>query len=459
MNNTFITHPSVRIKGTETNYVPVQCFEPLCKDKYPHMHCPFCMKSETYSDPVILKAHYRVKHVDKGIEFAGLKVLRCCDQCDIVGIIKGEKKFKGAHWHCYKCKNGFNRRDEAIKHYKTHFRNPLTTFQIQIAQDINQPSNQGFENEEATTGIQTQDFSVHQSLSESAYTHTVSLPSLHKGLDFVAMPGVGAVETVGDTQTIMIIQEDGSISSLQESPIVTQVVSSSDVSSMLAESQSDPAQDAEDTMESEQMNDIEDQLLQRIAELEKENKEQELEIVKLKKVIQSQTEKLATFKFLEQELHEQQHVPKFKTIQDLCVKLEVQHRELLKQQLAELKRAFAQSLVPQPNLIFLNSHTLNEDLGQVVISTAHSDDHSNSNAPITVALGFQKVRDQEVVENDSDLKLMSAIENPLDNSVKMEHVSEILQQNFDNAQNEDRLHIDDGITENDLPTSKRKREK
>jgi hypothetical protein len=68
------------------------------------------------------------------IVFTGLKILRCCDHCDIVGIIKGEKKFKGAHWHCYKCRNGFNRRDEAVKHYKTHFRNPQTTFQIQIAQ-------------------------------------------------------------------------------------------------------------------------------------------------------------------------------------------------------------------------------------------------------------------------------------------------------------------------------------
>ena len=33
-----------------------------------------------------------------------------------------------------RCRNGFNRRDEAIKHYRTHFRNPQTTFQIQIAQ-------------------------------------------------------------------------------------------------------------------------------------------------------------------------------------------------------------------------------------------------------------------------------------------------------------------------------------
>ncbi|CAG5122929.1 unnamed protein product [Candidula unifasciata] len=135
----FVTHPSVRIKGTENSYTPSQCLDERCPVKAPHLHCPFCVKTDAYQDPVILKAHYRVKHVDKGIEFAGLKILRCCDQCDIIGIIKGEKRFKGAHWHCYRCRNGFNRRDEAIKHYKTHFRNPQTTFQIQITQDLNSP--------------------------------------------------------------------------------------------------------------------------------------------------------------------------------------------------------------------------------------------------------------------------------------------------------------------------------
>ena len=61
----------MRIKGSENNYIPTQCFDPICMDKSPHMHCPFCVKTECYTDPVILKAHYRVKHVDKGIEFAG----------------------------------------------------------------------------------------------------------------------------------------------------------------------------------------------------------------------------------------------------------------------------------------------------------------------------------------------------------------------------------------------------
>ncbi|XP_043571565.1 uncharacterized protein zgc:193801 isoform X1 [Chiloscyllium plagiosum] len=135
----FITHPSVRVKGTEHNYNPVFCQDEKCSSnsKGSHMHCPFCSVTDAYQDPVILRAHYRVKHVDKGLDFAGLKILRCCNHCDIIGTIKEEKKFKGAHWHCYRCRNGFNRRDEAIKHYKTHFRNPHTTFQIQITQEVN----------------------------------------------------------------------------------------------------------------------------------------------------------------------------------------------------------------------------------------------------------------------------------------------------------------------------------
>lgn len=135
----FIAHPSVRIKGTEHNYNPVVCQEENCtgRDKGAHMHCPLCTLAEAYQDPVILRAHFRTKHLDKGIDFGGLKVLRCCNHCEIVGTIKGEKRFKGAHWHCYRCQNGFNRRDEAIKHFKTHFRNPHTTFQIQVTQEVN----------------------------------------------------------------------------------------------------------------------------------------------------------------------------------------------------------------------------------------------------------------------------------------------------------------------------------
>lgn len=50
---------------------PMRCADQRCGDSTVHMHCPFCVKTDLYHDPVILKAHYRVKHVDKGIDFAG----------------------------------------------------------------------------------------------------------------------------------------------------------------------------------------------------------------------------------------------------------------------------------------------------------------------------------------------------------------------------------------------------
>ncbi|XP_076344752.1 uncharacterized protein LOC143244276 isoform X2 [Tachypleus tridentatus] len=134
----------------EANFTPSKCRDPVCRDNSSHMHCPFCAKTEIYHDTKILEAHYYVKHVDKGIDFAGLKILRCSDHCDIIGLIKGEKKFRGAHWHCYKCKNGFNRRNEAIKHYKTHFRHPGTTFQINISQNVARTDDINFSSETTT---------------------------------------------------------------------------------------------------------------------------------------------------------------------------------------------------------------------------------------------------------------------------------------------------------------------
>lgn len=83
----------MRIKGTENNFEPVLCIHPKCANRPPHMHCPFCVKSETYPDPVILKAHYRVKHVDKGLDFAGMVatiiihiIIRMCMQVTVFVI-------------------------------------------------------------------------------------------------------------------------------------------------------------------------------------------------------------------------------------------------------------------------------------------------------------------------------------------------------------------------------------
>lgn len=82
--------------------------------------------------------HYYFYIKWKSYYIQGLWIIRCCDSCNIIGSIKGSKEFKGAHWHCYGCRNGFNRRDEALKHFRTHFKNPRTTFQIQVVQDVNQ---------------------------------------------------------------------------------------------------------------------------------------------------------------------------------------------------------------------------------------------------------------------------------------------------------------------------------
>ncbi|XP_072035062.1 uncharacterized protein [Amphiura filiformis] len=217
MLSTFMAHPSVRMKGTEDHWHPVSCCDSRCEfAAFAHMHCPMCTKESQYTDPVILKAHYRVKHVDKGVEFAGLKVLRCCKSCDIIGVISGYKNFKGPHWHCYRCRNGFNRRDEALKHFRTHFKNPQTTFQIQIVQDLNQ-----------SLSMDTQQgTSTANNLGMSTTSTTIALPSLgqtnrlvtvtsHQQETAMATNGisVAANETIdSNTDTIVLIETtDGNV--------------------------------------------------------------------------------------------------------------------------------------------------------------------------------------------------------------------------------------------------------
>ncbi|XP_060552776.1 uncharacterized protein LOC132714060 isoform X2 [Ruditapes philippinarum] len=131
------THPSVRVKGTEDIFTPVQCLELDCAIIEAHMHCPLCAKTDCYTDPSLLKAHFKNRHVDKAIEFAGLRILRCYDNCEVAGKNKDCKTFKGGHWHCYKCANGLDKRNSAIAHYQSHVRNYESNFQIQVTQDVN----------------------------------------------------------------------------------------------------------------------------------------------------------------------------------------------------------------------------------------------------------------------------------------------------------------------------------
>lgn len=468
MNNTFVTHPSVRIKGTETNYTPVQCFDAACADKAPHMHCPFCVKTESYTDPVILKAHYRVKHVDKGIEFAGLKVLRCCDRCDIVGVIKGEKKFKGAHWHCYKCRNGFNRRDEAIKHYKTHFRNPQTTFQIQIAQDINQPVNQAFETEEAASSIHTDSFSVSAGLIDGVSSQSGGLTLLGRGLDgMVSMPGVGAVETVGvaDTQTIMIIQDDG-----QGNLGVQELCSSQDADPPDLTISDDVDENTDETVQ---------ELREKVAQLEKEKAEQKAHIALLSKKIEEQTEQIAAYKVREQGLLEQLHqlqqgfsVPQDRAIQDLCNQLESQHKQLIRQQITQLKH----SLVPaaQPKMLVLNANALGSHLGQTVNLQAF--DNSNNSTQVAVSLDFNasdanevgsssiqteisEVDSTEVVDDGKETDEIENDNEKDDNFVKENEYHEILVHSLPHELDGENPIIENDGNMCDEPAAKRRKEK
>lgn len=379
--NTFITHPSVRIKGSENNYIPTQCFDPICMDKSPHMHCPFCVKTECYTDPVILKAHYRVKHVDKGIEFAGLKVLRCCDHCDIVGVIKGEKKFKGAHWHCYKCRNGFNRRDEAIKHYKTHFRNPQTTFQIQIAQEVNQPVLPG-EPEDPTSTLPPGELQIHPALTEAITCMVTADDQTFHQANHLALPTrlssevsmpVAANETVGvgdsqntlsDTHTVMIIQEDGAFTALSETYNTQD--ETAEATSIIDREPDSPEP------EQEQQNDLETM----VRDLETKNLEQRKEIESLKSLIEEKDNQIAAYQRREQELLNQLSIPLDKGISQLLEQLETAHKDLLHHQLAQLKRTY------------LNANNVSEPSPQMYLITTNprssSNDTTNPNPTISV---------------------------------------------------------------------------
>nr|XP_015221759.1 PREDICTED: uncharacterized protein LOC102686786 isoform X1 [Lepisosteus oculatus] len=338
-------HPSVRIKGTEHSYNPVLCQDEKCtaRAKGSHMHCPFCSIAEAYQDPVILRAHYRVKHVDKGIDFAGLKVLRCCNHCEIVGTIKGEKKFKGAHWHCYRCRNGFNRRDEAVKHYKTHFRNPHTTFQIQITQEVNSrqyyeqsaeahpkaysglPVTAGSNGDYSTIGsILAQTVIATAAGTETLLTEVPKDSSVSNGI------AVGAEETVGPSpqatgrQTLVLMDPDGETGNLvyeETASMVTEQGGESLDQGLLLEKQ---------LLELHQQNQA---LRQEKDEMEKKLR---TEIQQLKDHMTGLVQ--ANIKMFEElQLYRAKEDTEQK-ISKLVETLEAQHRELLQTQLAALRK-------------------------------------------------------------------------------------------------------------------------
>ncbi|XP_060552778.1 uncharacterized protein LOC132714061 [Ruditapes philippinarum] len=134
------THISVRLKGTEREFTPVECYDEDCAVVDLHMHCPFCSKTDSYTDVSLLKAHYTKQHVDKALEFSGMKILRCYDTCIIDGKHVCNKTFKGGHWHCFACSNAIERRVDCFAHYKRHLNDFGSSFQVCIAQDVNPAS-------------------------------------------------------------------------------------------------------------------------------------------------------------------------------------------------------------------------------------------------------------------------------------------------------------------------------
>ncbi|XP_035692210.1 uncharacterized protein LOC118426759 [Branchiostoma floridae] len=345
------THPSVRLKGTELNYTPQSCIDQTCANRNSvHYHCPLCTKADSYGDPVILKAHFRVKHVDKSIEFAGLKVLRCCKSCEIVGVIKGEKRFKGAHWHCYRCRNGFNRRDEAVKHYKTHFRHPQTTFQIQIPNELMdpEPGDSLLEASSASHTLTTttsQFSSIHPVLTEAVMT-TAQLTNDGKGE--TAVPnGVAANEIVATTdgQTYVIIPENAQGDLGADHCEVVSYEAQSDMVDAHGLSQDD----LEGTLTQDNIIRLLEQRRQLQTEVEqlqaqnqqlqvdRENMEKQLreEIAQLKQQVQDLSSSSPS---LSDRQRTQQEHPEDTQVQELIEKLNREHRQLLEQQVALLRQ-------------------------------------------------------------------------------------------------------------------------
>lgn len=400
----FVAHPSVRVRGTEHTYTPVLCQDEKCagQEKGVHMHCPLCSVTESYQDPVILRAHFRIKHVDKGIDFAGLKVLRCCNHCEIVGTIKGEKRFKGAHWHCYRCRNGFNRRDEAIKHYKTHFRNPHTTFQIQVTQNVNCRQYYGESSEAHAKAYEG--LAVSLGPDGASIGSILTQPILNTGTETLLTvepkedcerTGItlGAEEEVGSshnsdgTQTLVLMDPDG-----QGTSVIYDT--------------------ATGILTEQEVEGLEQSLLQkRLLELhqqidtlrqEKENMEKTLkgEIKQLKEqvasLVQSNVKMFEELQAYQCPDHSQQKVAK------LMESLEAQHKELLQTQLASLRREILSGTDHMP----ISGHK-----GELELSVDSEEQHAKAiSGPLTGIedMDLQLQTEQHEALKSSELELVPA---------------------------------------------------
>ncbi|EMP25336.1 hypothetical protein UY3_17600 [Chelonia mydas] len=353
-----VAHPSVRIKGTEHSYSPVLCQDDQCAAsvKGRHTHCPFCSISEAYQDPFILQAHYRVKHVDKGLDFAGLKILRCCNHCEIVGTIKGEKKFKGAHWHCYRCRNGFNRRDEAVKHYKTHFRNPHTTFQIQITQDVN--SRQYYQHSaeahpkaygslHVSTGASIDVMAIGSVLAQTVLASGSPVFTTDKGTE--SLSGNPAKDSSFNSRIMLGVEEmaglSTSASSLPTHQTLVLMDPDGDSGNIIFEEGDNsvagqPCEGLDQNLLEKQLIELHQQNQQLLEEKKEMEQKLRAEILQLKEQIASIVQ--ANIRMAEELKRYQTSDDLEKKVSKMVEQMEWQHRELLQMQVAALRKEFAQ---------------------------------------------------------------------------------------------------------------------
>ncbi|CAN7993492.1 unnamed protein product [Ixodes hexagonus] len=313
-----IAHPSVRVRGSENIFEPTVCTSVKCPpEKGLHFHCPFCGKGVIFKDARIVKAHYRVKHVDKGLCFAGLKMLRCSATCRMWGAIKGEKKFRGPHWHCYKCRNGFCRRDEAMKHYETHFKLPQTTFQINIVQDVNEGM-----------GIQIQaDKDSTMELSDGMISSSSGLDPEADCTEAVSV----TVDMTEDTSSEHHLSPD-----LSGAPTSFMVVHEEDAKSL----SSDPGSLEDLTVRNTFLEKLVTEFKQQLDNLKAKRAETEnvlrAEIYRLQRQLEVKNVELELLRKRERELTSQK--PSFTgTVDKLLKNLQSQHTELLQQHIAQAR--------------------------------------------------------------------------------------------------------------------------
>ncbi|KAM7305288.1 uncharacterized protein ISCGN_015185 [Ixodes scapularis] len=321
-----IAHPSVRVRGSENNFEPTLCPGAKCPpEKGPHFHCPFCSKGVVYKDSRIVKAHYRVKHVDKGLCFAGLKMLRCAATCKMWGAIKGEKKFRGPHWHCYKCRNGFCRRDEAMKHYETHFKLPQTTFQINIVQDVNE--GMGLHN---------------QSDKDSPMELSDGLISSSSGLE----PEADCTEAVSVTVDMTEDTSSELSPGLSAAPTAFMVVQDDDAKSL----SSDPGSLEDLTVRNTFLEKLVTEFRHQLDNLKMKRAETEdvlrSEIYRLQRQLEAKNVEIDQLRKRERELISQK--PQFNgTLDKLLKTLQSQHTELLHQHIAQARNEALQSTLKE----------------------------------------------------------------------------------------------------------------